>query len=300
MCPDMGWNYTATGVVCCRYSYIGGYIVKRVENFLASFPFAEQTKDRYRRVLGQLIALDLESLDAAALLRFIDRPEWGSSMRYVALSCCRKFIGWLYGAGHSALNARVKRIPTAPQPRLSKDQVLTLLRSFDLGSVAGLRDYAMVCTALDCNLRVTELCNVQIGNVRLDTCNLFALVKGGQWVWKTFSPKTASALSAWMDARSPALGVGTLFVSFQLGNYGHPLTREGVQGIMKRWGKKVGFHISPHMFRRSYASLSTINGAPKNIVKVGGGWKTDEIVDHYIGDLAVELTRPYLPMQNLF
>lgn len=272
----------------------------QVANFLASFPFAETTKDTYRRVLMQLILVPmLESLSAADLLKFISKPKWGNSQRYTALCACKKFLSWMFGANHPALSAQIKRIPTPPKPRLSADQVLQLISSFDTSSPEGKRDLAIALVALDCNLRASELCRLELGNVHLDQCKLFALVKGGQWAWKTFSPATAEAIQSWLEVRSPALGVQTLFTSFQHQNLGKPLTREGLQIIMRRWGRRVGFHISPHMFRRSYASLSTLNGAPKNIVKLGGGWKSDEVVNHYIGDLELEATRPYLPVANL-
>ena len=80
------------------------YIVERVKNFLASFPYAETTKYHYGYVLSKLIDLDLARLSAASLLQFVNRPEWGPYQRYTALCSCRKFIRWLYGAGHPALS----------------------------------------------------------------------------------------------------------------------------------------------------------------------------------------------------
>lgn len=272
---------------------------KEVENFLSSRPYSEQTKDTYRRILSQLAIVDLERLDAAGLVAFVSRPGWGSSQRYTALCACRAFIRWLCGAGHSALGAQIKRVPTPPQPRLSEEQVLDLFASFDLSTVEGRRDIALASVALDCNLRASELCALELGNVHLDDCKLFALVKGGQWAWKTFSPETAEYVRFWLEVRSPGFGVQTLFISFHQQRRGLPLTRSGLQQIMKRWGRRVGFHVSPHMFRRSYAMLMTLHGAPKKIVKEGGGWKSDSIVDHYIGDLKLEPTRQYLPVKKL-
>jgi site-specific recombinase XerC len=271
---------------------------REVEEFLSSYPYAEATKDTYRRVLSQLTEYPIAEWGATDLLNFVSRPTWGSSHRHTYLCACRKFITWKFGSTHPALSARMKLTPTAPQPRLSREQVLTLLGSFD-DDVAGRRDKAIVAVALDCNLRATELCNLQLGNVHLQERLLYALTKGGQWQWKTFSLVTTEYISQWIEVREPGMGVQTLFLSFQSQNFGGRLTREGLQGIMRRWGERVGFHISPHMFRRSYASLCTLNGAPKNVVKKGGGWKSDKSVDRYIGDLELEATRQYLPMGNL-
>jgi len=270
-----------------------------VENFLASSPFAETTKDGYRRVLSRLVELDLNQLDAAGLLGFVNKPSWDLNQRYTALCCCRRFIAWLLGGNHSALSARVKRSTVSPQPRLSEEQVLEVFVSFDLSAVDGRRDMAIACVALDCNLRATELCNLELGNVYLDRCLLFAKVKGGQWKWKTFSVETADYIRLWLEVREPALGVQTLFISYQHQRMGMSMKREGLQHIMEQWGKRVGFHISPHMWRRSYATISHLNGMPKNLLKLGGGWKDDKTVDHYIGDLELEATRAYLPVKKI-
>ena len=56
-----------------------------VEEFLASFPFADSTKDIYRRVLLKPTAFEIDGWWAADLLRFISKPEWGSTERYSAL-----------------------------------------------------------------------------------------------------------------------------------------------------------------------------------------------------------------------
>lgn len=267
---------------------------RAVREFLASFPFADLTKAAYGRVLSQLVVLPVADMTAADLVTFVSQPQWGSNQRHTALCACRKFIAWKFGRAHPALTARIKRGRPHPQPRLSADQVRALL-----AVLSHPRDLAIVGVALDCNLRCTELCHLEVRNIHLDTCKLFALVKGGKWCWKVFSETTAGYIRSWLNVREAALGVPTLFVSFRQQFRGQPLSRSGLQQIMKGWGKRVGFHVSPHMFRRSYASLSTLAGAPRSLVKKGGGWKSDQMVDQYIGDLELEATRPYLPMQNL-
>jgi len=53
---------------------------REVENFLASHPYAKSTKESYVRVLDQLLTIpNLEQLDAAGLVQFIDKPGWGNS-----------------------------------------------------------------------------------------------------------------------------------------------------------------------------------------------------------------------------
>jgi hypothetical protein len=56
-----------------------------VEEFLASFPFADSTKGTYRRVILKPTAFEIDGWRAADLLRFISKPEWGSTERYNGL-----------------------------------------------------------------------------------------------------------------------------------------------------------------------------------------------------------------------
>lgn len=270
-----------------------------IETFLASRPYSNNTKDRYRRILREFVNLpDIQSWTPAQLLQFVQKTAWGNSMQCLALETCKIYLRSAFGDDHPALAARIKRLPTPPQPRLSVNQALDLLVSF-AQTDEGRRDLALACVALDTSLRVTELCNLEIGNIHLQDCKLFALVKGGQWMWKPFSPETAEYIAAWQDVRQPAIGVSNLFISFHHQRRGQALTRAGVQHIMEGWGKRIGVHISPHMFRRSFASISTILGTPKNIVKDGGGWKSDDMVNHYIGDLDIEHRRAFLPVKKL-
>lgn len=270
-----------------------------IENFLASFPFAEETKDRYRRVLSMLVELDLSQLDAAGLLAFIRKPTWGDAWRYTALCSCRKFIQWMYGVNHPALSARVKQAKAKKQRVLSADKALELLASFDTTSSAGARDLAIACVLLDTGLRCSEVCRLRLADVDLEHRTLQVIVKGGQWGTAVFSEHTAHYIDQWLHHRKPADGVGTLFVGFRHQSLGRPLTREGLQGMVKRWGAVIGVKLSPHDFRRSFATLSTIYGAPSRVVQEAGRWSNIEMVERYTRSLNQDAITPYLPVTKL-
>jgi len=273
--------------------------VQRVYEFLASHPFADETKDRYRRVLEQLIDLDLSQLTAAGLVAFVCRPEWGNSQRYVALCACRSFVRWLFGVSHPALTARVKRGKTKPQRVLSVDEALRLLASFETFTPAGRRDLAMCALALDTGLRASELCRLRAEDVDLSTRVLRVLAKGGQWRTAIFSPQTAIYIAEWFEVRRPASGVGEAFLSFHPPTVGTALTRDGLKGICMRWGRRIGIRLSPHDLRRTFATLSTIFGAPSRVVQVAGGWSDIGMVEHYTRDLRASEIDDYLPVRRL-
>jgi len=270
-----------------------------VEDFLSSSPFADTTKETYGRILDQLTDYDLRQFTAADLVKFVSRPEWGSSQQYTALCACRSFIRHLYGVFHPALSARVKRGGSKPQRVLSVDDALRLLASFDTSTPAGLRDLALVAVALDTGLRVSELCRLQVEDVDLEKRRLQVIVKGGQWGTAVFSPQTAQYISEWLAVRHAAQGVGNLFTSFHHQSQGKGLTREGVKGLCKVWGGRIGIKLSPHDFRRSFATLTTIFGAPSRVVQVAGRWSGIELVERYTRQISGSEIEKYLPVSRL-
>lgn len=268
-----------------------------VENFLSSHPYAESTKASYRRILEELITMpNLASLDAAALIQFINRPGWGNAQQNVSLFCSKKFLRWRYGSLHPALSARIPHIKPKPRRSLSPSQALEILASFNPYTPAGSRDLAIIAFGLDTGFRRAELCGALLADIDFYTNTATALCKGGQYKYGAFSAETAAILQAWLNHRSPADGVNNLFVSIKTGR---ALTGPGMGCIFKRLSKRIGYQISPHDLRSSFATLSTLNGAPSRTVQKAGRWSSIEMVEHYTGRLQLEAIRPHLPMHNL-
>lgn len=272
-------------------------MIREIENFLSSFPYSESTKESYRRVLALLVVLpDLEHLDAWGLVNFVDQPGWGNSQQNVALFCAKKFLRWRYGSLHPALSARIARVKPKPRRSLPRDRALEVLASFNPYKKSGARDLALIAFGLDTGFRRAELCSVQLEHVDFYSGTASVLVKGGQWGYGAFSEETAALVQSWLAVRQPADGVGNLFLNVRTGR---ALTGDGVSCIFKRLSKRLGFQISAHDLRSSFATLSTLNGAPSRTVQGAGRWGSIEMVEHYTGNLELDAIRPYLPMKNL-
>lgn len=269
---------------------------REVENFLSSFPFAASTKESYRRVLVLLVALDLEHLDACGLVEFVNMPGWGNSQQNVALFCAKKFLRWRFGSSHPALAARIQRVKPKPRRSLSAERALAVLASLNPYRVSGARDLALIAFGLDTGFRRAELCSVKLLDVDFDTLTAIALCKGGEFARGVFSPETAALVHSWLAHREPAEGVCNLFLNTHTGR---ALTGDGVSCIFKRLSKRLGFQISAHDLRASFATLSTLNGAPSRTVQEAGRWSSIEMVEHYTGNLQVDAIRPHLPVKNL-
>jgi len=88
------------------------------------------------------------------------------------LRSLRIFLSWLVYEDIIECNPfdRVK-IPRPPRkliPAFSDSQFQGLLNAIDTRTTEGYRDYIIILTLLDTALRVSELCNLKLGNLRLD------------------------------------------------------------------------------------------------------------------------------------
>jgi integrase len=267
-----------------------------VEEFLASHQYAASTKDAYRRIFARLLAplADLESLSAAGLVELVGAPGWGNSQQRLAVAACRKYLRWLYGTKHPALSARIKAEGARPQRTLMPEKALELLMSFDASHPKGARDLSMAALLLDTGLRASEVCRLQLADTDLERMLCTVVVKGGQWEFAIFSDRTAEWLRGWLALRRA--NCGALFVNTRTGGQ---LTRDGLKSIIKGWGFALDVPLSPHDFRRSYATIASVFGAPSRLVQLGGRWHDLEMVEHYTRALRLEAVRPYLPVARL-
>lgn len=272
-----------------------------VSEFLAENAYAPSTERTYRDILSRLLSefpsLDLTSAD---LLSFLSRQGWGDARQCLGLAACRKFIGWQCGQNHPALSARKKRTVGKPQRALDAGTAARLLALFDRHSPKGARDLAIASLALDTGLRCSELCRLQNADTDTEHGVLQVLVKGGQWKAAVFSIDTAAAIQHWCEFRKTLRPQGFLFVNTVPGKrQGRGLTPEGLFSIVETWGLQLGIKLSPHDFRRSFATLATLNGAPERVLMEGGRWNHSEMIQRYTRTLRLEAMRAYLPVPKL-
>ncbi len=272
----------------------------RISVFLASRKYSAATKTTYAHVLGELVKHPIETWDAADLLKFVERKNWGDSMRYVALAACRSFIKFEHGNRHAALTARLKRPELIPPPTLTEKDLLALLAIHDTYTAIGARDQAIIAIAADTGFRVAELARISLDDIDQETRVIVAKIKGGKIGWATYSPETAAILDRWLSYRKPAPNVRALWLAMKRGGTrGQPLTAQAIKTLFKRWSARAGVKISPHAMRRGFATITTRNGAPSRTVQLGGRWSDIRQVERYTRALELQAIQPYLPMHNL-
>ena len=113
------------------------------------------------------------------------------------------------------------------------------------------RDFCLMLTAYRHGFRVSELIDVRLDDLDLDTGRIFVRrIKGSLSTHQPIEGDELRAIRAWLRKREdfPSAGSGYLFLSER-----GPLTRQAINYLVRQIGKKakLTFPVNPHMLRHS-------------------------------------------------
>lgn len=136
------------------------------------------------------------------------------------------------------------------------------------------RDYAILLLMFRHALRVSELCNLKLGDIRLEAKELWVTrAKGSASGSHPFFNGESDALRAWLEVRTsmdvPAQ-VDTVFVSEQR----NPLNRVSVWYLIQTVAREAGLeNVHPHTLRHSCGYKLTNEGNDLRIIQSFMGHK---------------------------
>src|ERR671934_77424 len=191
-------------------------------------------------------------LDYKAHLRTVQRRQAATVNR--RLAALRKFFLWAQATGRitELPTATVKGVPAAPRsPKsLAKREVDRLLREAE--KAGNKRNLAILLLLRHTGLRVGELCNLRLGDIRISERKGSVLVRSGKGDKDRIVPlnhDVREALEAYLKVR-PESADDHLF----LGQRGEPLQTDGVQLIVRKLARRAGLEkVTPHVLRHSFA-----------------------------------------------
>lgn len=252
----------------------------------------EKVKVEYLRYIKAERRLSENTVDAYTrdfdkFMHFICR-HWDIAPEKVEGSMIERYMAWLYDQGDSSasqarhlsgiksfynfllLAEKIEQLPTesvdAPKAErllpdvLSVDEIDAMLATFDMTTVKGCRDSAIVEVLYSTGLRVTELVSLRIGDLFFGEGYIRIVGKGDKQRIVPIGAVARDKIQLYMElrrAKSPS--ETTLF----LNNRGTPLTRVMVFNIIKQAAYVAGIdkQISPHTLRHSYATHLVEAGA---------------------------------------
>lgn len=187
-----------------------------------------------------------------------------------AKSQARKLSGIKSFYNYLLINEKIDQLPTdsVETPRLERTlpDVLTLaeidaiISTFDMTTVKGCRDNAIVEVLYSTGLRVSELITLRINDLFFGEGYIRVIGKGDKQRIVPIGSVARDKIQLYMELRRPKRASEvTLF----LNNRGEPLTRVMVFTIIKNAAMLAGIDksISPHTLRHSYATHMLEGGA---------------------------------------
>lgn len=261
---------------------------------------APNSIDAYRLDLQRFSAFAAQAADGAwpgvdGLRAYLDSLyESGLEGRTVArhLTTLRNFYRFLLreekiGADPTAVLALPRQWRNLPK-YLTVEEVDRLLAAPDPDKPTGLRDRAMIELLYASGLRVTELCQLRVGDLDQDLGYVRVVGKGNKHRLVPTGARAIAAVGAYLETARPALlqgrGSGYLFVTARA----KPLTRQGFWKAMGLYGRKAGIRrrLTPHLLRHSFATHLLEGGADLRSVQTMLGHadiSTTQIYTHVVG-----------------
>lgn len=244
---------------------------------------SENTIAAYRRDLVRLVrfaatrGVDEPTAITTALLRdFIyllkDLDLAGSTIRR-NISAIRTWFGFLAAEGliRTDPSERLEtpaRWRTLPES-LSPAEVERLLDSPGIDDPLAWRDRALLELAYGAGLRVSELCDLSLGDLLLSEGLVRAFGKGRKERLVPVGRPVMAALSTYLQRLRPTLDHGATAQRVFLNARGEPLSRVGVWGIVKKHARRAGIErtVTPHTLRHSFATHLLEGGADLRAVQ---------------------------------
>jgi len=269
-------------------------------------------RDTFRLLLGFAQArlgkppaqLDLADLDAALIGAFLDHLERqrGNSIRSrnARLAAVHSFFRFaaLREPGHAALIQRVLAIPPKRCERalitfLTRPEIDALPAAPDRSGWTGRRDHALLLTAIQTGLRVSELTQLRCQDAELGTgAHLRCHGKGRKDRITPLTTQTAAVLRTWLHERdgTPA---DPLFPTRR----GGPLSRDAAEFLLTKHAGTAAQHcpsllgrkLSPHVLRHTTAMQLRQAGIDISVIALWLGHESIETTQVYLhADLALK------------
>jgi integrase/recombinase XerD len=235
---------------------------------------------------------------------FLDHLEGergnGSRSRNLRLTAIRSFFRYasLESPAHSAIIQRVLAIPNQRHPRalvgfLTRPEIEALLAAPDRSRWLGRRDHALLLTAVQTGLRLSEMTALRHEDVSLGTgAHVRCRGKGRKERCTPLTKSTVAVLKAWIQEQGRA-DSKILFPSTRGGR----LSADGVQHLLARHVAKARKtcpslrkkRVSPHVLRHAAAMELLQAGVDRAVIALWLGHESVETTQIYLdADLALK------------
>ncbi len=274
-------------------SYTGD--IKNFLNFLA-----EKKIDDFDSVSLDLLGKYIQSL----------RQPDGDKAALMAATVARKitslrvFFDFLEEKGIVERNEATKidapKIERKLPSVLTVEEITKIIESVDADKPPGIRDRAMIEILYGAGLRISELLNLKLGEVLLDSNFVRIIGKGDKERIVPIGDHAVKAVRRYLKASRPFILKKKSSDYLFLNQRGSRMSRMGFWKILNRYVRKsrIKKRITPHTFRHSFATHLLEGGADLRAVQEMLGHadiKTTQIYTHIDREYLKEVHKTFHP-----
>lgn len=192
-----------------------------------------------------------------------------------------------------------KTIQALPQ-FLSVDEVDRLLHQPDLTDVVGIRDRAMIELMYSTGIRVSELCGIQLADLKMDPGCLRCVGKGDKERLVPVGRQALDAVQRYLAESRPQLLRDRISLFLFVNQRGKPMNRIAYWSLLSAYGRKAGLRksLKPHMLRHSFATHLLDRGADLRSVQMMLGHSdisTTQIYTHVVEERLKQVYKAHHP-----
>ena len=287
-----------------------GLIDEYEEHLRAERGLAELTIRNYVTDLRPLY--DYMTLRGLSGLERIDRTSvrgylaWLSDLGYVRRSIARKlstlrgFLRWLVRKGVLQADPLPRRGVMKLDSRLprflSQDEAARIVLAPDTSAPLGARDRALLELIYAAGLRVSEVRDLNVGNVDLASREVRVTGKGSKQRAVLIGEAARSALAIYLNEVRPKLEGRDSDNALFLNRYGGRLSQRSIQAKVRRYAARVGLGtgVHTHTLRHSFATHLLEGGADLRVVQELLGHASPATTQIYTHVTASEAKAVYL------
>ncbi|HAT4115806.1 TPA: tyrosine recombinase XerC [Clostridium perfringens] len=212
--------------------------------------------------LGDNFIKDITLSDIYAFLAFLEKVRNNSAYaRARKVATLKSFFKFL--------NSKIKLIDENPtveleSPKINKrhpvyltlDQSITVLNSMDKGNKNYYRDYCILTLFLNCGMRLSELCNIEIEKIKGDTLTIIG--KGNKERTVYLNEASIAAIENYLKNRNDLKANEEAKKYLFLSSKYRPINKRSVEILVKKHIENAGFKdqkYTPHKLRHTAATL---------------------------------------------
>jgi site-specific recombinase XerD len=152
---------------------------------------------------------------------------------------------------------------------LTEAEIVHLLDMPDLAKPEGLRDRALLELLYASGLRVSEIWQLNLGNIDLQNRETRVIGKGAKERMTLMGLPAAAALQNYLGWARLELLNNRINQALFLNKQGHRLSMRGIQKMLKHYAKAAGIQkdVHPHVLRHTFATHLLNGGADLRVVQ---------------------------------